>query len=288
MTRAPLGFICMGAPIGTDKYVEATMDFKVEELRDEVKKVEAVLGEDKQGLWTILRSSFAHKLEYWLAMLHPSQVKKAAREVDKIFHSVLEKVTGSHLPQQPGALTCPCCPTVEGLNLDIPGLPTTFQQLTASLPLKLGGLGLRSQEILSPYAYYGGLEQSLPYFSTVCPPLAHLYEPDQGVDSRWEPLLTSGTRTGRELAAALDRVKEEANSLAAFLEKEVPTHLSSEPVGMGAGKVDGSIRALLVKEAEKLRAAALDKALEDNPGGSSSLPAASPSPGELRRAAWSC
>ena len=108
------------------------------------------------------------------------------------------------------------------------------------------------------------------------------------MDSRWEPLLTSGTRTGRELAAALDRVKEEANSLAAFLEKEVPTHLSSEPVGMGAGKVDGSTRALLVKEAEKLRAAALDKALEDNPGGSSSLPAASPSPGELRRAAWSC
>ena len=107
------------------------------------------------------------------------------------------------------------------------------------------------------------MEQSLPYFSTVCPPLAHLYEPDRGVDSRWEPLLNSGTRTGRELAAALDRVKEEASALAGYLGKEVPTHLSSEPAGMGAGKVDGSTRALLVKEAEQQRAGALDKALED-------------------------
>ena len=132
------GFICLGAPIGSDEYVEATIAVKVEELRE---KVEALLGEDKQGLWTILQSSFAHKLEYCLAIVLSSQVKKAAREVDTSVHSVLEKVTGSHLPQQPGALTCPCCATVEGFNPGIPGLPTTFQHLTATLPLKLGGLG---------------------------------------------------------------------------------------------------------------------------------------------------
>ena len=75
----------------------------------------------------------------------------------------------------------------------------------------------------------------------------------------------SGTRTGRELAASLAKVKEEALSLAAYLGKEVPTHLSIDQAGMGAGKVDGSTRALLVKEAEKLRSAALDKALEELP-----------------------
>ena len=66
----------------------------------------------------------------------------------------------------------------------------------------------------------------------------------------------SRTRTGRELAASLAKVKEEALSLAAYLGKEVPTHLSIDQAGMGAGKVDGSTRALLVKEAEKLRSAA--------------------------------
>ena len=51
--------------------------------------------------------------------------------------------------------------------------------------------------------------------------------------------------------------------MATYLDKEVPTQLSSEPAVMGAGKVDGSTRALMVKEAEKLRAGALDKALEE-------------------------
>ena len=84
-------------------------------------------------------------------MVHPSQVIDAAKEVDEIFQSVMEKLTGSHLPKQQGALRCACCPTVEGFNTNIPGLATTFQQLTISLPLKLGGFGLRGQEFLTPY-----------------------------------------------------------------------------------------------------------------------------------------
>ena len=216
-------------------------------------------------LYAVLRSSLAHKLEYWLTLVHPSLIEDAAKEVDSLLHSVLERVVGSHLPQQAGNLTCACCPMVEGFDTGIPGFPTTYQHLTTTLPLKLGGFGLRSQLFLSPYAYYGGVEQSLPYFSTVCPPLAHLYDEELGADMRWETLLNSNTRTGRELGAAVERVREEAITLATYLGKEVPHYHSSTAEGMGEGKTDGSTRALLVREAEVLRAKALDKVLEGRP-----------------------
>ena len=105
----------------------------------------------------------------------------------------------------------------------------------------------------------------MPHFATVCPPLAHLYDPERGVDTRWEPLLTSNLRTGRELAAALAKVKEESDTLSTYLGEDEPHYLSSPAVGMGEGKVDGSTRALLVREAEVLRAKALDKVLEEHP-----------------------
>ena len=104
----------------------------------------------------------------------------------------------------------------------------------------------------------------MPSFATVCPPLAHLYDTERGIDTRWEPLLTSNLRTGTELAAALAKVKEESATLSTYLGEEVPHYHSSPAEGMGEGKVDGSTRALLVREAEGLRARALDKVLEEH------------------------
>ena len=61
------GFICVGAPFGSDVYCKAMLARKVEELEVEVEKAKDLLGCEKQALWTCLRASFAHKLEYWLA-----------------------------------------------------------------------------------------------------------------------------------------------------------------------------------------------------------------------------
>ena len=124
---------------------------------------------------------------------------------------------------------------------------------------------MRGQEFLTPYAYYGGAEQVVPHFATVCPPLAHLYDQEGGALNRWRPLLTSDTRTGRELAAALEKVKVQVTHLANYLEEEVPRMHSFDPEGMGENRTDGSSRALMVKEAEKLRAAAMDKSLIELP-----------------------
>ena len=222
--------------------------------------------DEKQALWTCLRASFTHKLEYWLGMLHPSQVEEAARKVDSLFWGVLQVISGSHLPREEGPVTCQCCPTVEGLRAAIPGLSnTTYQELTVQLPIKKGGFGLRSQEFLVPYAYYGTLEQSVPHYSLgLCPGLAHLYgEQELGEARRWEPLLTSDTRTGKELARVLDKIKKEAEALANYMGEEVPFHHASEAGALGEGRKDGSTRHLMVKEIERLRAAALKKYLEE-------------------------
>ena len=96
---------------------------------------------------------------------------------------------------------------------------------------------MRSQEFLTPYAFYGGAEQSIPHFETICPPLAHLYDQDDA-QNRWRPLLTSNTRTGRELAAALEKVKVEMAELSNYLEEEVPRMHSSDKEGMGEGRTD--------------------------------------------------
>ena len=225
-----------------------------------------LLGEERQALWTGLRASLTHKLEYWLGLLYPSQVEEAAREVDKLFREVMERVVGSHLPHQPGLLTCACCTTVEGLEVHIPGLEEhTFQSLILQLPLRHGGLGVRSQLFTSPLAYYGALEQSVPHFSTVCPPLQHLYSEEEGEAHRWAPLLASGCRTGRELGESWRRVKEEVEEMCTYLGEEVPTILACEAEGLGEGRTDGSSRAIMVREVERLRAASLDKAMVQLP-----------------------
>jgi hypothetical protein len=56
-------------------------------------------------LWTCLRASFSHKLNYWLALMSPTLVKDACR-VDELFWGVLEEVTGSHLPEGAGNHSC--------------------------------------------------------------------------------------------------------------------------------------------------------------------------------------
>ena len=104
------------------------MKDKVRELKEDSKRMQEVLGQEKQAVWTCLRASFSHRLEYWLGLLHPSQVEEAARELDALYLEVLENICGSHLPKMGGSLTCRCCPMVEGLQLAIPGLPASSFQ----------------------------------------------------------------------------------------------------------------------------------------------------------------
>ena len=101
----------------------------------------------------------------------------AAARVDTVLRKVLEKVAGGEIPKDGGGLdyTCAMGPEVGWLE------GRSFQSIITGLPIKSGGLGLRSMLDLAPVAWLGALEQALPFFSgekQVCPPLADLAGPE--------------------------------------------------------------------------------------------------------------
>ena len=69
------GFICYGVPIGSDKYVLHMLNLKMEEIEREAEQVLTVLEEEKQALWTTLRSSLSHKLAGLLCATPHTQKK---------------------------------------------------------------------------------------------------------------------------------------------------------------------------------------------------------------------
>ena len=81
------GMICYGVPIGTDSYVQHMLSEKVSEVAREVETVCEVLQEEHQALWTVLRSSISQKLDYWLTLVYPSQVRAAAQRMDNGHYS---------------------------------------------------------------------------------------------------------------------------------------------------------------------------------------------------------
>ena len=74
------GFLCYGVPVGSDDYVVKMLDHKLDELEKEVETIGSVLEESRQSMWAMLRSSFAQKLDYWLTLVYPSLVKRAAEQ----------------------------------------------------------------------------------------------------------------------------------------------------------------------------------------------------------------
>ena len=110
---------------------------------------------------------------YWLMLVHPTQIQEVAEKVDSIFWSVLESSVGCSIPR-----------TEQGLGyesvMDVPvtGLShLSFQSWVTHLPISKCGLAIRRQIAVSPIAYIGALEQTVPHFTGdrgVCPKLAHL------------------------------------------------------------------------------------------------------------------
>ena len=255
------GMICYGVPVGTDSYVRHMLAEKVDELTCEVETICQVLEGERQALWSVLRSSICQKLDYWLTLVYPSLVQQAAERMDSLLISVLEKLLGMHIPLQGEGLgwDCPLQVPIQGLEI------RSFQHWVIRQPVKMGGLGIRSQVGISPAAFIGGLEQALPHFTGaggVCQQLVGVIGDGQGqVDRRWQPLLQSGCRTGRELLNAWSLLQREATESAEYLGLELSGVLAVPVEGAGEGSVDGGTRKLVVQQREELRGAVLKVAL---------------------------
>ena len=252
------GFILYGVPIGTDIFVKNALERRVDEILEDANRASEVLASEKQCLWTVLRSSILAQFEYWLMLVHPSQVEAAARRVDKVIWGVLEKVAGFAIPQEAAGLGWDHC-----LDIPVTGLRgRSFQSWVAGLPIRLGGLGLRSQEELSPLAYIGALEQSIPYFGGedgICPQLAHLM--GENVADRWAPLIQSGCRTGRELVRLWEKQQTVVSECYNFLEEEFEGPFAAPVDGVGDGAEDGTTRKRLGEAKEQLLGRVLKRGL---------------------------
>ena len=255
------GMICYGVPIGTDIYVNHMLNIKVMEVEKEVESIIGILEEERQALWSVLRSSIAQKLDYWLTLVYPSLVKEAAIKMDKLEMKVLEHLMGSHIPLESEGLTWDLPIRVPIENLD----GRTFQHFAIRQPIKMGGLGIRSNIETSPVAFIGGLEQSLPHLvgsNGVCKNLTSLIgNMKSGADSRWDQLIKSGCRTGNELLQSWKVLQTEAIQCSTYLCQELQEPLSSKVEGLGNGSDDGSTRSELVQQREELRGAVLKEAL---------------------------
>ena len=255
------GLVVYGVPIGSDKFVEHKLDRKVEEIAASAARCGEVLEGEAQCLYSVLRLSIQQQFDYWLALCHPSQVARAAEKVDGVLWEVLERIAGFRIPREGEEGRDYLCPIEEEVR-ELQG--KSFQAILASLPIKAGGLGIRSQVEVSPAAWIGGLEQAVPNFGGergFCLALAELVGEGGGGD-RWSKLIQSGLRTGRELVSAWETLSAGGHSMAEFLGEELGSPLSSQVEAVGEGSRDGSTRMAITKQVEGLRLKVMDGYLQ--------------------------
>ena len=222
-----------------------------------------VLRQENQSLWTILRLSLSQQLDYWLQLCYPSNVQAAAEKMDKIMWDMLEKTADTKIPRNQVNINDNV--TV----ISIPGLPQkSYQEWVVRQPIRLGGFGLRCQSDLSPAAFIGAAEQVLPSFvgvKGICPQLGHLIGSMENSQQRWQTLISSGCRTGRELLSAWETLQSEARHMCDFLGIELDLPLSVSADGLGEGSENGSTRKRVLEQRESLKGQVLTKALEMYP-----------------------
>ena len=128
----------LGAPLGQPAYVQAHLEARAEEEQSFLDLIPDM--PDLQSAWVLLLYCAAPRANHLLRMLPPSQSEGYARQHDTAVRGCL-----STLLQQRQAL---------GRQ----GRPWRL----ASLPLRLGGAGLRSSERTAPGAYWAAWADALP------------------------------------------------------------------------------------------------------------------------------
>ena len=255
------GFLCYGVPIGTDEYVLNMLDSKINELEEEMENMCSTLDSSRQSMWAMLRSSTSQKLDYWLTLVYPSVMRKAAERMDSLVLRVLQKMVGSEIPMDGGEDEWN-----KSINVPIGSLTgKSFQNWVLRLPIRLGGMGIRSCVETSPAAFIGGIEQSLPHFTKnggVCLQLTDVVGTFEESNSRWQTLMHSGSRTGKEFENSWNSLKEEVDQCHQYLSKDNElSPLKIEAEGAGQGREDGGTRRIIVKHREELREAVMREAL---------------------------
>ena len=258
------GFVLYGVPVGEPRFVQHQLSLKVQDVAREVQEVLEVLQGEGQAIWTVIRSSTIMKLDYHLSLCYPSDMAEAASEMDQLLHNMLECATDLTIPRSDMGRGVECCPQPPVTRQQ----GKSYQDWMVGLPIRLGGMGMRSMVDVSLVAYIGSVEQALPHFvgtEGVCQQLTNILGGMRDSGSRWRELLASGSRTGVELQLAWNILRDEAMQSSQYLDRDMSGPLQVSVEGAGDGRVDGSTRRLTTTWLEDTRASVLKKALEFYP-----------------------
>ena len=139
----------LGTPVGSDEFVEAKIEAR---LADERLLWEAVSWvPDLQCAWQILLQCAGPRCHHLLRTLPPSQVERYAQGHDEGMMATMETL-------------------LEGL----PGFPEQkrWAREIATLPMRMGGLGLRSARRISAAAYWASWADAIHMISQRLPGVA--------------------------------------------------------------------------------------------------------------------
>ena len=81
-------------PVGSDRYVEAMLEEKVDKIAEAAEKAVKVLAGERQALWAVIKWSVSQQFEYWLQHCYPSDVQDTAYSLDRKPWRVTEACVG--------------------------------------------------------------------------------------------------------------------------------------------------------------------------------------------------
>ena len=230
------GMEVYGVAVGHRSYVQHWLGEKTEEILEVVEKTCDLLPDDLQAKWTLLTSSVAQKMSYSLSLQYPSDMLEAARNMDDILWSMMERATGIHIPREEEGRGVECV-----LDVPVRGLQgKSFQHHLARLPVRERGMGVRSMVDTIPTAFIGSVEMSLPFFcgegglcDQLLPVVGDVRTEEEGI--RWRTLLASNCRTAEEFTHSWEHLQGEAREMAAALPGGGAGGAPVRPLGRGGG-----------------------------------------------------
>ena len=175
---SPRGVKVPGTPVGSDEFVKEVSDARLEEEHKLWNAIPWI--PDLQCAWLVLLQCAGPRCHHFIRTMPPSKLMEYAHGHDRGMLRSMEAILGS-----------------------LPGTPSQNEtaHTFATLPMRMGGLGLRSAVRMAPAAFWGSWADALPMIATRLP------QPATSIVHR----LTNGVAIGgclgelQEAGTSLDR-----------------------------------------------------------------------------------
>ena len=218
-----------GVPFGDEAYVQTMMQTKVDTVVSQIKSTTQRLQQmSRQNLYALLTQCLNTKIQFWLQCMRPQVLRSHLHRLDKAILEAARIATGAPLKQGTLPLKRP------------------------RWPRRLGGVhSARRRTCTQRHAYLGGICLCVPSFTTrvdgfgetspgVLDHMTNIFGEgsfdDDKEESRFQPLLDSGTQLGEDLQNIFDQLKLEVHGGSHEEELSADSPFALGPAGVGTIK----------------------------------------------------